>query len=101
MKACNIGFYQCKTRGCVQWRTNVWVGWCEQMKLRLVDVKLRVDRAKKAGHFWDGKTFSKSGHPLSLCGGSRLFPRDPVYFISPNEMKEVPFCQKCLSMIEN
>jgi hypothetical protein len=67
----------------------------------LIDVKLMVNRQKRKGHFWDQKTFNKAGYPVALCNENlRLFPRSPVYFMTPTEMKQVPFCQDCLNLVE-
>lgn len=68
--------------------------------MKLIDVRLMVSRNMKAGHFWDQKTFNKKGYPVALCGVSALYPRRIEYFMTPTEMKQVPFCQKCLSLIE-
>lgn len=66
----------------------------------LTDVKLRITKdTPKMGHFWDGATFDKQGYPVAICE-NMLYPRDPIYFMTSEEMKEIPFCQKCLSMIE-
>lgn len=102
-RACSIGFWQCKTLSCVQWRAGIWVGWCEQYmkKYQLTDVKLRVRITDEGphGHFWNGTSFSNDGYPVALCSDF-LYPRDPMYFMTSEEMKQVPFCQKCLSMLD-
>lgn len=69
------------------------------VNLTLLDVKVRVTHSKKQAHFWDGVTF-KNGYPIPICGGYALYPRDVSFFMTSREMKEVPFCEKCLSMIE-
>lgn len=69
--------------------------------MELIDVRLMVTRGRRTvGHFWNGKTFTKDGYPVALCNSkTKLYPRRVDYIMTPNEMKEVPFCQKCLSMI--
>jgi hypothetical protein len=67
----------------------------------LLDVKLRVqmDQTTLYGHFWDGVTW-RNDHPVALCNEAYVVPRDPTFFLTPEEMKQIPFCTKCLSMVK-
>lgn len=69
--------------------------------MRLVDVRLMLSRDKKTGHFWDQKTFDKAlALPVALCQREVCYPRRIELILTPNEMKEVPFCPRCLSQIK-
>jgi hypothetical protein len=68
--------------------------------MKLTEVDLKLSRDLKEGHFWDRKSFHKRERvPVAECG-SLCYPRKIEFLVTSKEMKEIPFCQECLNLIE-
>lgn len=55
---------------------------------------LRLDRALRKIHTWDGETFNRSGNPVASCGLS-LYPRSVTVLLTHSELAQKEICEFC------